>query len=53
MKQLNTWLTSPIGEDQYGTAGLTGLQFIIACTLVMGAFLYLAYQASRNHTTEL
>lgn len=52
MKQLSTWLTSPVGQDSYGTSGLTGLQLIIACILVFGAFIYLAMKDKADRKLE-
>lgn len=40
MKSLYTWLQNPVGHDQYGTSGLTGLQLIIALALIIGTLIY-------------
>jgi uncharacterized BrkB/YihY/UPF0761 family membrane protein len=34
MKSLNAWLENPLASDNYGTATLTGLQFIIALAFI-------------------
>lgn len=53
MKQLSTWLSSPIGQDLYGTSGLTGLQFIIALTLVLLLFAWCFNEDRKDRKKEL
>jgi len=35
-------MKSPVGTDLYGTSSLTGIELVIAATLVMASFAYLA-----------
>lgn len=52
MKQLSTWLSNPIGQDLYGTSGLTGLQFIIALSLVLSLFAWCLYEDRKDKKRE-